>query len=122
MHSSRSSGMGSKSREVLVPALIAASLFANRGDAPASVPVFQSVRRPAYPLTDLPSILSPKRRPSAPASTPPLRFTGCATPMRRTPSTMVQPLTLVSATSWHADPKTTSVYAHARPGRAVNAI
>jgi len=81
--------MGSKSREVLVPALIAASLFANRGDAPASVPVFQSVRRPAYPLTDLPSILSPKRRPSAPASTPPLRFTGCATPMRRAPSTTV---------------------------------
>jgi integrase/recombinase XerD len=39
-------GKGSKNREVLIPAVIAARLFDSRGDAPASAPVFQSVRRP----------------------------------------------------------------------------
>ena len=45
-------GKGSKSREVLIPAAIATRLFANRGDAPASAPVFQSARQPGYPLTE----------------------------------------------------------------------
>jgi integrase/recombinase XerD len=45
-------GKGSKRREVLIPAVIAARLFASRGDAPASAPVFQSVRRPGCPLTE----------------------------------------------------------------------
>jgi len=31
-------GKGSKSREVLIPAVIATRLFANRGNAPASAP------------------------------------------------------------------------------------
>jgi hypothetical protein len=39
-HSSRSS------------AAIATRLFANRGDAPASAPVFQSARQPGYQLTE----------------------------------------------------------------------
>jgi integrase/recombinase XerD len=45
-------GKGSKGREVLIPAVIAARLFASRGDAPASAHVFQSVRRPRCPLTE----------------------------------------------------------------------
>jgi integrase/recombinase XerD len=45
-------GKGSKSREVLIPAVIAARLFASRGDALASTPVFPSVRRPGSPLTE----------------------------------------------------------------------
>jgi hypothetical protein len=39
-------GKGSKMQQVLIPAVIAARLFASRGDAPASTPVFQCVRRP----------------------------------------------------------------------------
>jgi site-specific recombinase XerD len=45
-------GKGSKSREVLIPAVIAARLFASSGEALASAPVFQSVRRPGGPLTE----------------------------------------------------------------------
>ena len=40
---------GSKSREVMIPAVIATRLFANRSDAPASAPVFKSVRQPKRP-------------------------------------------------------------------------
>jgi integrase/recombinase XerD len=36
---------------VLIPAVIAARLFASRGDAPASAPVFESVQRPGSPLS-----------------------------------------------------------------------
>src|SRR5262245_16860839 len=45
-------GKGNKGREVLIPAVIAARLFANRSDAPASAPVLQSVRRPGSALTN----------------------------------------------------------------------
>jgi integrase/recombinase XerD len=37
---------------VLIPKVIAARLFAARGDAPSSAPVFPSVRRPGSRLTD----------------------------------------------------------------------
>jgi len=45
-------GKGSKSREMLIPAVIATRLFANRGNAPASAPVFRSVQQSGYPLTE----------------------------------------------------------------------
>jgi integrase/recombinase XerD len=45
-------GKGSRNREVLIPEVIAARLFASRGDAPASTPVFQSVRRRGSPPTE----------------------------------------------------------------------
>jgi integrase/recombinase XerD len=45
-------GKGDKVRQVLIPAEIAARLLASRGDAPASAPVFGSVRRPGQPLTE----------------------------------------------------------------------
>jgi site-specific recombinase XerC len=45
-------GKGSKTRQVLIPAVIAAQLFESRGDAPASAPVFASVRRLGQPLTE----------------------------------------------------------------------
>ena len=45
-------GKGDKVRQVLIPAVIAARLFASRGDAPASAPVFESVRNPGHALTD----------------------------------------------------------------------
>ena len=45
-------GKGDKVRQVLLPAEIAARLLASRGDAPASAPVFGSVRRPGEALTE----------------------------------------------------------------------
>jgi integrase/recombinase XerD len=45
-------GKGDKVRQVLIPAEISARLFASRGDAPASAPVFGSVRRPGQALTE----------------------------------------------------------------------
>jgi integrase/recombinase XerD len=42
-------GKGDKVRQVLIPAVIAARLFASRGDAPPSAPVFESVRNPGMP-------------------------------------------------------------------------
>jgi integrase len=45
-------GKGDKAREVLIPAAIATPLLASRGDAPASAPVFGSVRRRGQPLTE----------------------------------------------------------------------
>ena len=47
-------GEGDKVRQVLIPAEIAARLLASCGDAPASAPVFGSVRRPANPLPRAP--------------------------------------------------------------------
>jgi hypothetical protein len=41
-------------RQVLIPAEIAVRLFASRGDAPASAPVFQSVRNPGHALIERP--------------------------------------------------------------------
>jgi len=43
-------GKGSKSRELMIPAVIATRLFANRSDAPASAPVFLSVRQSKRPF------------------------------------------------------------------------
>jgi len=45
-------GKGDKVRQVLIPAAIATELFASRADAPATAPVFESVRHPGHPLTD----------------------------------------------------------------------
>lgn len=45
-------GKGDKVRQVLIPAEISARLLASRGDAPASAPVFGSVRRPGEALTE----------------------------------------------------------------------
>src|SRR5262249_2235971 len=80
-------GKGSKSREVLIPAVIATRLFASRGDAPASAAVFPSVRRPGSPLSERAvNFTSSGRPPSAPASIPPH---GTRTLLTR--STMVPP-------------------------------
>src|SRR6185369_17733016 len=45
-------GKGDKVRQVLIPTAVAGSLLTSRGDAPASAPVFGSVRRPGQPLTE----------------------------------------------------------------------
>jgi integrase len=65
-------GKGSKRREVLIPAVIAARLFASRADAPASAPVFQSVCRPGALWPSVPSTSSSRRLPGSSCRVDPL--------------------------------------------------
>jgi integrase/recombinase XerD len=93
-------------------------LLTSRGDAPASAPVFASVRRPGQPLTEraVNYIVkdAAKRAGVKPAASVHwLRHAHASHAIDN-----VAPITLVSATLGHADLKTTSVYAHARPGES----
>jgi integrase/recombinase XerD len=111
-------GKGNKGREVLIPAVIAARLFASRGDGPASAPVFSSVRRPGNPLTEravnfIVKEAAERARVNPAASIHWLRHAHASHAIDNG-----APITLVSATLGHADLKTTSVYAHARPGES----
>jgi integrase/recombinase XerD len=111
-------GKGSKSREVLIPAVIAARLFASRGDAPASAPVFQSVRRPGSPLTDRAVNFIVKEAAERAGVNPAASIHWLRHAHASHAIDNGAPITLVSATLGHADLKTTSVYAHARPGES----
>src|SRR5215471_13994940 len=111
-------GKGSRGREVLIPAVIAARLFASRGGAPASAPVFECVQRPGSPLTAY-GINCIGKEAAERAGV------NLAVTIRWLRDAHIwhaidngAPITLVSATLSHADLKTTSVYAHARPGES----
>ena len=111
-------GKGDKVRQVLIPAAIAGPLFASRGDAPASAPVFGSVRRPGQPLTEravnyIVKDAAARAGVNPAASVHWLRHAHASHAIDNG-----APITLVSATLGHADLKTTSVYAHARPGES----
>ena len=111
-------GKGDKAREVLIPAEIAARLLASRGDAPTSAPVFASVRRPGQPLTEravnyIVKDAAERAGVNPAASVHWLRHAHASHAIDNG-----APITLVSATLGHADLKTTSVYAHARPGES----
>ncbi len=111
-----SSVKGGKVRQVLIPAAIAARLLASRGNAPASAPVFGSVRRPGQPLTEravnyIVKAAAERAGVNPAASVHWLRHAHASHAIDNG-----APITLVSATLGHADLKTTSVYAHARPG------
>ena len=111
-------GKGDKAREVLVPAAIAGPLLASRGDAPASAPVFASVRNPGHALTERAVNFIVKEAAKRAGINPAasihwLRHAHASHAMDNG-----APITLVSATLGHADLKTTSVYAHARPGES----
>jgi integrase/recombinase XerD len=112
-------GKGDKAREVLIPATIAGPLLASRGDAPASTPVFASVRRPGQPLTEravnyIVKDAAERAGVNPAASVHWLRHAHASHAIDDNGA----PITLVSATLGHADIKTTSVYAHARPGES----
>lgn len=111
-------GKGDKVRQVLIPATIAARLFASRGDAPSGAPVFGSVRRPGQPLTEravnyIVKAAAKRAGINPAASVHWLRHAHASHAIDNG-----APITLVSATLGHADLKTTSVYAHARPGES----
>jgi site-specific recombinase XerD len=111
-------GKGSKGREVLIPAVISARLFASRGDAPASAPVFESVRRPGSPLTDRAVNFIVKEAAERAGVNPAASIHWLRHAHASHAIDNGAPITLVSATLGHADLKTTSVYAHARPGES----
>jgi integrase/recombinase XerD len=102
---------------VLIPTAIAARLFASRGDAPASAPVFQSVRRPGS-LTERAVNFIVKEAAERAGINPAASIHWLRHAHAWHALDNGAPLTLVSATLGHADLKTTSVYAHARPGES----
>jgi integrase/recombinase XerD len=111
-------GKGDKVRQVLLPTAIAGRLLASRGDAPAIAPVFPSLRNPGYPLTEravnyIVKDAAERAGINPAASVHWLRHAHASHAIDNG-----APITLVSATLGHADLKTTSVYAHARPGES----
>jgi integrase/recombinase XerD len=111
-------GKGDKVRQVLIPATIAAPLFASRGDAPGSAPVFGSVRRPDRPLTERAVNYMLKDAAVLAGVNPAASIHWLRHAHASHAIDNGAPITLVSATLGHADLKTTSVYAHARPGES----
>jgi len=111
-------GKGSKDREVLIPAVIAARLFASRGEAPASTPVFESVQRPGSPLTERAVNFIVKEAAEGAGVNPAASIHWLRHAHASHATDNGAPLTLVSATLGHAELKTTSVYAHPRPGES----
>ena len=100
-------GKGDKPRNILIPADLATALRDMRGDAPASARVFLiSERRINYIMK-----ATAKRAGINPAvSAHWLRHAHASHAIDEG-----APITLVSQTLGHADLKTTSIYAHARP-------
>ena len=108
-------GKGGKVREVLLPTGVSNRIREFRGDAPSSAPIFKSVRHDgaisdraaldiikfAARTAGLSEAISPHWLRHAHISH---ALDNCA------------PVSLVSQSVGHADMKTTSIYAHARPG------
>ena len=111
-------GKGDKVRQVLIPAEISARLLASRGDAPASAPVFGSVRRPGEALTERAVNYMVKAAAERAGVNPAVSVHWLRHAHASHAIDNGAPITLVSATLGHADLKTTSVYAHARPGES----
>jgi integrase/recombinase XerD len=111
-------GKGSKEREVLIPAAIAGPLLASRGEAPATAPVFASVRNPGHALTvrAVNYIVKDAARRAGVNPAASVHWFRHAHASHAIDNGA--PITLVSATLGHADLKSTSVYAHARPGES----
>jgi site-specific recombinase XerD len=109
-------GKGDKVRQVLLPAEISGRLLASRGDAPA--PVFGSARRPGQPLTERAVNYMIKAAARRAGVNPAVSIHWLRHAHASHAIDNGAPITLVSATLGHADLKTTSVYAHARPGES----
>jgi integrase/recombinase XerD len=99
-------GKGDKPRNVLLPAETAKALLAIRGDAPPSAR--------AFPITERRINYILKAIVKRPGTSPHwLRHAHASHAIDNG-----APITLVSQTLGHADLKTTSVYAHARPNES----
>jgi site-specific recombinase XerD len=111
-------GKGDKVRQVLIPTAIAGPLLASRGDAPPTAPVFGSVRRLGHPLTERAVNYILKNAAEYAGVNPAASIHWLRHAHASHAIDNGAPITLVSATLGHADLKTTSVYAHARPGES----
>ena len=111
-------GKGNKEREVLLPASIAALIRAARGPTPADAPVF--VSREGGPLSERMMNHIMKSAAQRAGLRPELCKLVSPHWLRHAHASHSldngAPIQLVSETLGHASIKTTSVYAHARPG------
>ena len=103
-------GKGDKERHVLIPAEIAKGLLALRGDAPPSARVFPITERR---INQLIKAAAKRAKVNPEASAHWFRHAHASHAIDNG-----APITLVSQTLGHADLKTTSVYAHARPNES----
>ena len=103
-------GKGDKERHVLIPANIAKGLLALRGDAPPSARVFPITERR---INQLIKAAAKRAKVNPEASAHWFRHAHASHAIDNG-----APITLVSQTLGHADLKTTSVYAHARPNES----
>jgi integrase/recombinase XerD len=111
-------GKGDKAREVLIPAAIAGPLLASRGDAPARTPIFVSVRNTGHALTERAVNYIVKDAAERAGINPAASIHWLRHAHASHAIDNGAPVTLVQATLGHSDLKTTSVYAHARPGES----
>lgn len=111
-------GKASKGREVLIPAVIAARLFASRGEAPACARVFESVQWPGIPLTayGINCIIKEAAKRAGVNRAVSIRWLRDAHVSHAIENGA--PITLASATLSHADLKTPRLYAHAWRGES----
>jgi integrase/recombinase XerD len=100
-------GKGDKPRNILIPADLAAALREMRGEAPASARVFPITERR---INYIVKATAKRARINLAVSAHWLRHAHASHAIDEG-----APITLVSQTLGHADLKTTSVYAHARP-------
>ena len=103
-------GKGDKERHVLIPSDIAKGLVALRGDAPSSARVFPITERR---INQLIKAAAKRAKVNPEASAHWFRHAHASHAIDNG-----APITLVSQTLGHADLKTTSVYAHARPNES----
>jgi site-specific recombinase XerD len=106
-------GKGDKARQVLLPASLAEKLLATRCGAPATDLVFKSIRGGGideYSFNCVVKGCARRAEVTEGASAHWLRHAHASHALDNG-----APISLVSATLGHADLKTTSVYAHARP-------
>ena len=103
-------GKGDKERHVLIPSDIAKGLVALRGDAPPSARVFPITERR---INQLIKAAAKRAKVNPEASAHWFRHAHASHAIDNG-----APITLVSQTLGHADLKTTSVYAHARPNES----
>ena len=107
-------GKGDKARQVLLPAALAKRLLETRCGAPATDLVFKSIRGGAVDERSFNCVVKGCAKRAG------VNEAASAHWLRHAHATHAldngAPISLVSATLGHADLKTTSVYAHAKPG------
>ena len=109
-------GKGDKARQVLLPAELAKKLLATRCGAPATDLIFKSIRGGAIDEYSFNCVVKGCARQARGGQRSRISSLAASRPYASHALDNGAPISLVSATLGHADLKTTSVYAHAKPG------